>query len=219
MTFPMPHPVCFSTVSPESEAADRAYDAYRAALPKPVAKAITEAYNSYGGRQDISNQQMADELSALEISLMASYQAKEAPKLAKAAQAEQEAQAKEQATQARNAFYANLANVDPMRRAVFVGQNIKAARIAAGLKQSDLAAALGASQALISQYEVGTMPVPPARLDRLAALFGKPVSEFTLPRGYKPDNQGKIHKFSTVETETGWAVKWQPVEKVSYPKP
>ena len=178
MTFPMPHPVCFSTVSPESEAADRAYDAYRAALPKPVAKAIAEAYNSYGGKQAISDQQMADELSALETSLMASYQAKEAPKLAKAAQAEQEAQAKEQATQARNAFYTNLANVDPMRRAVFVGQNIKAARIAAGLKQSDLAAALGASQALISQYEVGTMPVPPARLDRLAALFGKPVEDF-----------------------------------------
>ena len=179
MTFPMPHPDCFSTFTPESEVADKAYNAYLASFPAPVAKALAAAYNQYSAKRDLSDQQIADELSALETSLMATYMAKEAPKLAKAAQVEQEAKAKERSIQARNVFYANLAHVDPMRRAVFVGQAIKDARIAAGLKQGDLAAALGATQALVSQYERGAMPVPPARLETLAALFGKTVEDFT----------------------------------------
>src|SRR5208282_1232183 len=182
MTFPIPHPICFFDVSPESEAADRTYDAYLASFPVPVVKAITAAYAKYAGKNNMTDQQIADEMTTIAAAAMATHQAKEAPRLAKAAQAEQDRQAKEQAAQARQAFYANLATVDPTRRATFVGPAIAAARQAAGLTQGELAAALGATQALVSQYERGAMPVPPARLETLAALFGKTVEEFTTPK-------------------------------------
>ncbi len=180
MTFPMPHPACFSTVSPESEAADRAYEAYLASFPIPVAKAMSAAYQSYSGRsrRDISNQQIADELSVLEINYMISHQAKIDRQAAKEAQVQHAMEAKELKAQQRATILANAAKLNPTKTAVFAGHHIKTLRTEAGFSQGELAGILGVTTGTISHYELGLTPIPPARIETLAALFGKTVKDF-----------------------------------------
>ena len=64
----------------------------------------------------------------------------------------------------------------------FLGDRIRAARIAAGKSQRDLAEEYGCSQATIQAIETGTRSIFPRRLDDLAALLGKRVILVDIPK-------------------------------------
>ncbi|MDE2071189.1 MAG: helix-turn-helix transcriptional regulator [Patescibacteria group bacterium] len=62
-------------------------------------------------------------------------------------------------------------------RTVFVGK-LKKARVEAGLTQAEVAEKLGCSQSWVSKVELGELRVEAIWLNRLAKLYGKPVSYF-----------------------------------------
>ncbi len=62
-------------------------------------------------------------------------------------------------------------------RAVFV-KRLKKARTEAGLTQAEVAEKLGSSQSWVSKIELGELRVEAIWLNRLAKLYGKPVSYF-----------------------------------------
>jgi transcriptional regulator with XRE-family HTH domain len=64
-----------------------------------------------------------------------------------------------------------------------VGQNIRAARLAQGLSQSDLAEKLGITFQQVQKYEKGTNRVGAGRLFQVASIFDLPISSFFEPTG------------------------------------
>ncbi len=62
-------------------------------------------------------------------------------------------------------------------QAMFV-KRLRKARMEAGLTQVEAAAKLGASQSWISKIELGELRVDAISLNRIAKLYGKPVSYF-----------------------------------------
>lgn len=75
------------------------------------------------------------------------------------------------------------------------GQYIKAARVAAGLTQKQLADKLGISYVNISQLENGRSKRGPTleTLNKIAAALGISVSELTPPLNYWVDEDGAEH--------------------------
>ncbi len=63
----------------------------------------------------------------------------------------------------------------------FLGDRIRASRLAAGKSQRDLAEEYGCSQATIQAIETGTRPILLRRLDDLAALLGKRIILVDVP--------------------------------------
>lgn len=65
-----------------------------------------------------------------------------------------------------------------------IARRIRSERVAAGLRQVDLADAIGATQATISRIESGKSPATVADLVRIAIQLGRPLEAFiTAPRG------------------------------------
>lgn len=59
-----------------------------------------------------------------------------------------------------------------------VGANLSAARAAAGMKQLDVAQALGVDSQYVSRWERGKVMPTMANLHRLADVFGRDVAWF-----------------------------------------
>jgi transcriptional regulator with XRE-family HTH domain len=59
-----------------------------------------------------------------------------------------------------------------------VGESIRAARLAKGLSQSDLAERLGITFQQVQKYEKGVNRVGAGRLFQIASIFGMPISSF-----------------------------------------
>jgi transcriptional regulator with XRE-family HTH domain len=57
-------------------------------------------------------------------------------------------------------------------------ERLKAARIAAGLTQQQVAVKLGRTQSYVSKTESGERRLDVAEMKKLAAVYGKPVSRF-----------------------------------------
>jgi len=57
-------------------------------------------------------------------------------------------------------------------------ERLRAARIAAGLSQEAVAAALGVKQNFVSRLEIGERRLDPVELAELAKLYGKPIAWF-----------------------------------------
>lgn len=57
-------------------------------------------------------------------------------------------------------------------------ERLKAARLAAGLSQVQVADALGVPQQHVSRVELGERRVDPTELAELARLYGKPLGYF-----------------------------------------
>ena len=60
-----------------------------------------------------------------------------------------------------------------------IARSLRTARENRGINQQDAARHLGLSRSLIAQIELGNRPVSPEELSKLAALYRRPVSEFT----------------------------------------
>jgi transcriptional regulator with XRE-family HTH domain len=59
-----------------------------------------------------------------------------------------------------------------------IGKQIKKARKAKNLSQSDLAVKVGISRMMISRYEISGSNVPVEKLQRIAEILGQPISYF-----------------------------------------
>ena len=171
MAFPMPHPICpngspnDSCDSPEQKALDKTYERYLNSYPPAIAKRISEKYRSYDtSRNIISDQQIADDMTAYVDSLTRSYKEKAAKDVQ------------------REAVFARASALTPTAVPRFVGKMLKAERVAANMSQGELAGILGVTTGAVSHYELGLTPIPPERIETLAALFGKTVEEFTAPK-------------------------------------
>ncbi len=55
---------------------------------------------------------------------------------------------------------------------------LRAARLEAGLFQSDVAAEIGVNQTWVSKIELGERRLDPVELVKLAEIYGRPVAEF-----------------------------------------
>ena len=72
----------------------------------------------------------------------------------------------------------------PMDKSVYsreykeIIERLKAARIAAGLTQQQVAVKLGRTQSYVSKTESGERRLDVAEMKKLAAVYGKPVSRF-----------------------------------------
>lgn len=64
---------------------------------------------------------------------------------------------------------------EPYRRML---ARLREARVAAGLSQEGVAAAIGARQKYVSKVETGERRIDPCELRELAALYGKPMEYF-----------------------------------------
>lgn len=171
MAFPMPHPICpngspnDSCDSPEQKAIDKTYERYLNSFPPAIAKRISEKYRSYDtSRNIISDQQIADDMTAYVDSLTRSYKEKAAKDVQ------------------REAVFARASALAPTAVPRFVGKMLKAERVAANMSQGELAGIVGVTIGAVSHYELGLTPIPPERIETLAALFGKTVEEFTAPK-------------------------------------
>ena len=171
MAFPMPHPICLngspndSCDSPEQKALERTYARYVDSFPPAIAKRIREKYRSYdASRNIISDQQIADDMTAYVDSLTRSYKEKAAKDVQ------------------REAVFARADTLAPTAVPRFVGKMLKTERVAANMSQGELAGILGVTTGAVSHYELGLTPIPPERIETLAALFGKTVEEFTAPK-------------------------------------
>lgn len=60
---------------------------------------------------------------------------------------------------------------------VWIGAEIRAARLQTGTKQEDLAARLGIARTTLSRYEAGTRSVPIGTLLQIAYVLQTPLSE------------------------------------------
>ena len=71
---------------------------------------------------------------------------------------------------------------------VTIGAAIRAARLAAGMTQANLANALGISYQQVQNYERGSVRIAASTLGAIARLLDTPVSDFfdTRPRGTAP---------------------------------
>ncbi len=68
-----------------------------------------------------------------------------------------------------------------------IGAAIRAARLAAGMTQANLASALGISYQQVQNYERGSVRIAASTLAAIARLLDAPVSDFfTRPRGTAP---------------------------------
>ena len=186
MAFPMPHPICpngspnDSCDSPEQKALDKTYERYLNSFPPAIAKRISEKYRSYDtSRNIISDQQIADDMTAYVDSLTRSHRAKEAALKADEDREKQAQEIKTAKAAQRETIFARAATLAPDATPLFVGKAIKEARQEADMSQGELAAILGVTVGAVSHYEIGLTAVPPERLTKLAQLFGKTVEEFT----------------------------------------
>lgn len=68
-----------------------------------------------------------------------------------------------------------------------LGRRLRVAREQAGLKQDDIARALGLSRASVSQLEGGDRFPNSLQLSRIAELVGEDISALLDPEGYEPD--------------------------------
>jgi transcriptional regulator with XRE-family HTH domain len=59
-----------------------------------------------------------------------------------------------------------------------LGEKIRTRRVAAGMSQSDLGAALGVTFQQVQKYEKGTNRVSAVRLEQIALAFGESMSYF-----------------------------------------
>ena len=82
----------------------------------------------------------------------------------------------------REAVFARADTLAPTAVPRFVGKMLKTERVAANMSQGELAGILGVTTGAVSHYELGLTPIPPERIETLAALFGKTVEEFTAPK-------------------------------------
>ena len=171
MAFPMPHPICpngspnDSCDSPEQKALDKTYERYLNSFPPAIAKRISEKYRSYDtSRNIISDQQIADDMTAYVDALTRTHQEKAAKDVQ------------------REAVFARADTLAPTAVPRFVGKMLKTERVAANMSQGELAGILGVTTGAVSHYELGLTPIPPERIETLAALFGKTVEEFTAPK-------------------------------------
>lgn len=69
-----------------------------------------------------------------------------------------------------------------------LGRRLRVAREQAGLKQDDIARALGLSRASVSQIEGGDRFPNSLQLSRIADLVGEEISALLDPQGYQPDS-------------------------------
>ena len=69
-----------------------------------------------------------------------------------------------------------------------LGRRLRVAREQAGLKQDDIARALGLSRASVSQLEGGDRFPNSLQLSRIADLVGEEISALLDPEGYQPDS-------------------------------
>src|SRR5215467_5936668 len=83
-----------------------------------------------------------------------------------------------------------MAKRSPQPVDIQVGHAIRAARLRAGLSQTDLGNALGITFQQIQKYEKGSNRVGASRLTQISAAVGVPVASF-FPTG------GKIAKIPT----------------------
>jgi transcriptional regulator with XRE-family HTH domain len=67
-----------------------------------------------------------------------------------------------------------------------VARQIRAERVRAGLRQVDLAEAIGVSRSTVSRLESGTSPATVADIVRIAIQLGKPLEAFIVPPGRGP---------------------------------
>lgn len=65
----------------------------------------------------------------------------------------------------------------------FVGQQIRIARQASGMSQTELGNAIGVTFQQVQKYEKGTNRVAPGRLQKLADRLGQPVTYFFPEKG------------------------------------
>ena len=160
-----------------ADASEKAWFQYLQALPPKVGNALLRHYNNYTGT--ITDEQIQVEMAELESNLMRSHQKTANEQEAKETAIALVQQEKIRAAAAKTAFFAHAAEVSPTPGPMFVGSQVKAARLAAGITQLEFALALGTSQKTISSYEAGSTPVPPERLPTIAALFQLPIEHFT----------------------------------------
>ena len=57
-------------------------------------------------------------------------------------------------------------------------RRLREARKAAGMRQTDVAKALGVAQTFVSKVEIGERRIDPTELQEFAALYGKKVTDF-----------------------------------------
>lgn len=72
-----------------------------------------------------------------------------------------------------------------MGKRMRVGMRIRKLRQAMGLRQVDLAKALGVSQAQVSRFEHGSRACSYYAADGLAEVFDRPVEEFLSPQAIR----------------------------------
>ena len=172
MAFPMPHPACLSGSpndscdSPEQIAIEKTYDRYLNSYSWQIAKRIDAQYMKYKGvpRSVMTDQQIADAMTAYVDALTRTHQEKAAKDVQ------------------REAVFARADTLAPTAVPRFVGKMLKAERVAANMSQGELAGILGVTTGAVSHYELGLTPIPPERIETLAALFGKTPAEFTAPK-------------------------------------
>ncbi len=79
-----------------------------------------------------------------------------------------------------------------------IARCIRKERIAAGLRQTDLAEAIGVSPATVSRLESGKSPATFADVVRIAIQLGRPLEAFVKPPGRGPktgwERRGTIPK-------------------------
>jgi len=87
-----------------------------------------------------------------------------------------------------NADFPALVEAAPNRRELL--RALAAERQAAGLAQTEFAAALGASQAQVARLESGTADAKLSTVSRLTAVLGKKI-EFQITDAAKPKRSGR----------------------------
>jgi transcriptional regulator with XRE-family HTH domain len=79
---------------------------------------------------------------------------------------------------------------------VYVGQQIRRFRLASGKSQTVLAEALELTFQQVQKYEKGTNRIAPSRLQRVAELLDRKVSEFFPPAGKVSPIDDPVHQLS-----------------------
>jgi transcriptional regulator with XRE-family HTH domain/Zn-dependent peptidase ImmA (M78 family) len=80
-----------------------------------------------------------------------------------------------------------------------IGRNLRNARRNPGISQLEAARHLGLSRSLIAQMELGNRPVSPDELSKLAALYQRPVAEFSSEVGPAGDDVlADVFKFAAL---------------------
>ena len=172
-------------------------------IPANILKILEQERARLSRNQSGSDEEDEVAMDTLQATLMAPLLAKEAAKEARRQQAVEKAAAVAKTRELRAAFFARVAELGlPLVAADNgISARLGVTRRELRLSQSIVANAVGVTPALVSQWENGHRPIPPQHLERLAALFQKPVSYFTgnnlpleLPRGYALNAEGVICK-------------------------